>query len=216
MTVSTLPRAHSFADDITATLRDADPSDITDLAERLYDLHETQMGPMRSQVNTLTRELTRVHEDHRRATFMLGQAEALAATVTQQVTRHAATIAHQNETLRKIRGLAQGNFEGTVSAEDLAALLTIEHTPPTCHSIPLGFYPSDQFRGGVFASHDGAVRVTYTFVGWTNVARYVGGGVSTEPTFLVADRGALPASTIEMERDLRLEMPLLPNLSAAA
>lgn len=216
MTVSSnLSRPKSFRDDIAAVLKDADPSDITDLADRLYDLHDGQVQPLTRRVDQLTGELTRLHDDHRRAAFMLTQAENLAAHVTQQVTRHAAALAHQGETLREVRRLAQASFDGTVRADDLAALLTAEITPPVCRSITLAFHPSRQFRGGLFVSADRAVVVTYTFVGWTNVCRFVGGGVQTEPTFLVDGRGALPASVIEAERDLRLEMPLLPALSAA-
>jgi hypothetical protein len=76
----------------------------------------------------------------------------------------------------------------------------------------LGFYPSTQFRAGLFASPDNQVRVTYTFVGWSHVARYAGGPIQQEPTFLVTDRGALPASVIETERQLTLQMPLLAPL----
>lgn len=214
MTVHTLSRPRSFRDEIAAVLADTDPSDITDLADKLYELHEASVSPLRSQVAALSAEATRAHAQGKQAHYLLAQADSLAATVTQQVTRHAAVLAHQQEVLRKVRLLAQSSFEGRVSADDLAALVTEEITPPQCHSTPLGFYASEQFRAGLFVSHDGAVRVTYTFVGWQSVAMHVGGGISVEPVFLVADRGALPASTIEVERGLRLEMPLLPPLSA--
>lgn len=216
MTVSNLPRPKSFQDEIEATLKDSDPSDINDVASRLYDLHCAQVRPLHDQIRARNQELTELHSAHRRSAFMLGQAEGLAAGVTQQVTRHAAAIAHQNEILRKIKHLAQSSFDGRVSAEELTALMSEEVKPPTSHSIQLGFYPSDQFRGGVFKSWDAQVSVVYTFVGWVNVMAYVGGGVQTEPAFLVQDRGVLPASTIEMERELRLEMPLLPKLLSIA
>lgn len=213
MTVSTLPRARSFRDDIEATIRE---SEAADLALNLFDLHEREMQPLRQKARTLAAEATAAHEEHRRSFHMLGQAEALAANVTQQVSRHAAVLSQQAELLGKVRKLAQMSFDGNVKAEDLAVLLTTEIIKPTLHQIPLAFMPSEQFRAGVFTSHDRAVSVTLTFVGWTAVAKYVGGGIAVEPTFLVSDRGALPASTIEVERDLHLQMPLLPPLSAVA
>lgn len=212
MTVSTLPRARSFRDEITTVIRESDPAD---LADNFLDWHEREMRPLQQKARTLAAEATQAHEEHRRAFHMLGQAEGLAATVTQQVSRHAAVISQQSELLNKARKLAQGAFDGKVSAEDLAVLLTAEIPPPTMHQIPLAFIPSAQFRGGVFTSSDRVVSMTLTFVGWTSVAKYVGGGIAVEPTFLVADRGALPASTIETERDLHLQMPLLPPLSPA-
>lgn len=213
MTVSTLPRARSFHDEIETTIRESDPAD---LAGNLFDMHERQMQPLRQQIRALTVEATTAHTEHRRAYHMLGQAEGLAATVTQQVSRHAAVISQQSEILAKVRKLAQQSFDGRVLAEDLAVLLTTEIPKPSLHQIPLSFTASEQFRAGVFTTSDRAVSITLTFVGWTNVARYVGGGITTEPTFLVADRGAVPASTIEAERGMVLQMPLLPPLTAVA
>lgn len=211
MTVSTLPRQKSFRDDIAALVRDCEPDELID---RLYDMHVAQVRPGETRLREAAAESTQVHNDARRAFYMLTQVENLAAHQVQQLARHAATIAHQREQLRKIRAAVQGAFDGRVPADDLAAILTEEVAQPTPHDIMLGFVPSTQFRGGVFASHDNQVKVTYTFVGWTHVARYAGGPIQQEPTFLVSDRGALPSSVIEAERGMRLQMPLLPPLAA--
>lgn len=211
MNVRTLARPGSFRDDISTLVNTCDP---TELVERLHDLYVSQLAPLRSQVEDQQSESSRVHDAVRRASHVLRQVQNLAAHQTQTIAQQGATLAHQAEVLRGVRKIAQGAFDGQVKADDLAALLTQEITMPHLVDIPLDFFPSAQFRGGVFASHDNQVKVTYTFVGWTNVARQAGGPIQTEPTFLVQDRGALPCSVIETEREMRLQMPLLPNLQA--
>lgn len=213
MNVRTLARPKSFRDEIDACVRTTDPADLT---AALADLCEGHMAPLREQARATAAEATEAHASHRGAAHMLVQTETLAAQLTQQVTRHAAVIAQQRDTLTKVRALAQKSFDGRLSAEDVAALLTTPLNVPDCHQVPLAFTPSAQFRGGVFANLDRSVMVTYTFVGWTHVMKYVGGGISNEPTFLVDGRGALPASTIELERDLKLDYPLLPPLASLA
>lgn len=213
MTVHTLPRPGSFRDQIAGVLRDteADPAGI---ADRLHELHDAQMRPLLARVADRELESSRLAVHAQRGHHVLLQAENLAAHQTQALSRTRATMAHQGEVLRKIRGLAQGAFDGNVKAEDLAALLTEEIQLPTLTEIALGFYPTTEFRGGQFVSHDGAIRIVYAFVGWTNVARLAGGPIQAQPTFLVPDRGAVPSGVIEVERNLRLELPLLPHVKA--
>jgi hypothetical protein len=212
MSISTLPRAKSFRDEIAALVRDCEPDELID---RLFDLHQAQLAPAEAQLAAAVRESTQVHTDARRMHYVLSQVENLAAHQVQLIARQGATLAHQREQLRRVRGAAQAAFDGRVPAEDLAAILAETIADVTPHDIMLGFHPSEQFRGGVFASADNQVRVTYTFIGWTSVARFAGGPIQVEATFLVTDRGALPASVIEAERGLRLQMPLLPALGLA-
>lgn len=211
MTVSALPRAHSFRDEIEAVIKASEPAELVD---RLHELHVSAIRPMQDRIRNTSIEASRVHDDARNAAHRLLQAESLAAHVSQQVTRHAAVVAAQKEQLAQIRKLAQGSFDGKVNADDVSALLTSDVPLPTSQQIPLSFIPSAEYRGGMFMSPDRAVQIVFTFVGWTDVCRYIGGGIAVEPTFLLGDRGAVPQSVIEAERELRLEMPLLPHVRA--
>lgn len=213
MTVRTLPRRSSLRSDIAALVNTTDTSQ---LPERLYELHEETMRPVLEKLADRDRELTTLHMELRRTSYMLSQVETLAAHQVQGLTRHGAAVAHLTDQVRKVRAAAQGSFDGHVPTDDLLALVTDDIPAPTAHDIQLAFYPSTEYRAGLFTTHDRAIRQTLTFIGWTVVARFAGGPIVTEPTFLVADRGALPASIISAERGMHLEMPLLPHMPAAA
>lgn len=213
MKLSALPRPKSFQAEVAAMMTDTTAEE---LPARVAELHESVVVPLRDQLTTLERETSESHEAARRAHFVMGQVQALATHQITSLAAHGATLAHQAEVLRGIRKLAQAALMGTVKAADILALLETEVISPEFVQVALAFYPSTQYRAGVFASYDDAFKVTYAFVGWTTVAVSAAGGVQVQPTFLVADRGAVPAGVIEAERGLHLQMPLLPNVAAAA
>lgn len=213
MTMSTLPRVHSFKDDIAAAIN---TTPIDELADVLAELWETQAAPLRDQAAGVKTEASQYAEALRRAHYVLGQVQALCTRQITDLAQHAATVAQQREALRTVKKMAMGAQLSGVKAADLLAVLEVEAPTPEFAPVALAFYPSTEYRGGTFTTYDAAVSVTYPFAGWTTVAINTAGGVQVQPTFLVQDRGAIPAGLIELECGMTLQMPLLPSLVQAA
>lgn len=217
MSIRALPRRTSLRavtiQDVRVALADA----TTDTApNHVLELIEREAAPLRTRVLECEIESSTAHANVRRMSHMQAQTEQLAAHQQQQLIRATTTAAHATEMLRRVKEAAQASFNGTLPAEDVLALLAEEIVIPELFEAPVGFWPDDRFRAGVFTSHDHAVQVTYSFIGWTNVARAVGGPLVTQPTFIVPDRGACAQRTIEIEKNLTLQFPLLPPVLAAA
>jgi len=204
----------SLRAEILATVADASPEE---LPERLVELVEQQTAPLRDEVAQRGREATTAHTDARRLANLLAQSEGLAAHQHGVIVRAATAAGHAGELIRRVRKLCQGSFDGKIVAEDVLAILAEEVHQPELRELPVGFWPREQYRGGVFMSADGAIRVTYTFCGWMNVASSATGPIAPQPAFLLPDTGGVQAQrAIEVERGLLLQYPLLPPLRAAA
>lgn len=213
MTLHTLPRKRSFKDDIRVAIND---NPVEDLTDALYDLHMSETAPLRDELERAKREASDAAEQLRRSHYVLGQVQALAAHQIQTVARHGANAAHQAQVMRDLRKIALAAQGGSIPAADVIALLQAEVEEPEFAQVALAFYACSDYRAGVFSTFDGAFQVTFPFVGYTTVLVSAAGGVAVQPTFLVQDRGALPAGVIELERGLTLQMPLLPNVTASA
>lgn len=204
------PRLDDFRRYVREVLADVDE---TEAIERITEAHSRHLGAAEARVRGLELENSTGAREARRQFEMLAQTQQMASAQIRNNAEMAATVIGQQRQLARLHHMAVSADDGKVNVVDLMAVLTEDVPPVMINPVVTAFCSDDRYRAGTFHSHDGAVMMTYAFIGWSMVNREPGQGGTIEPSFLVGDR-VLARSTIEAEKRMRMQMPLLPSLTS--